>query len=169
MKIGDKVKLIREDHWTKEDNLSLGQIYEIKSLSFDSTDSGYRLVKLVRKRFTHYRTNFEEIDVDEQPDPPVSIQWDGECFTIDSIRINPLELKKILECYVFDEKGECSTSSSNPYFFSVRGDDYIEECKVQKNGIKIGSATCQECENCIGYDFKKCWIKCKCISAAIQH
>ena len=34
MKIGDKVKLIREDHWTKEDNLSLGQIYEQMGTSY---------------------------------------------------------------------------------------------------------------------------------------
>jgi len=49
-------------------------------------------------------------------------------------------------------------------FYKTDGDDIdetcLDPCKFIKPTVKIGSATCQKCPNCIGWDSEEKWVKC---------
>jgi hypothetical protein len=56
-------------------------------------------------------------------DPPINVQWDGKCFTIDEIRVDPLVLKEILHSYKFDENGNIIASINEDASWKIDDDD----------------------------------------------
>lgn len=102
--VGAKVKLMswedvaETDNYSEFDNLFLGEVYEIARIGCN----GFIQLK-DHKGYFHSPNKFDLFILE---DPPVNIQWDGQCFEIDGIRIDPIVLKEILSEHEFDDKGQ---------------------------------------------------------------
>ena len=60
---------------------------------------------------------------------------------------------------------------NNRYYYQTAGvmqDICVERCEVKNNGIRIGSAKCKECENCVTFNTDDGWIECQKIALAIK-
>lgn len=56
------------------------------------------------------------------------------------------------------------------YYYPTGGvlhDTCLQECAI-KTPIRIGSAKCKECENCLSFNTEESWIVCKQIDLAIK-
>ena len=101
--IGTKVKLTsfedvsEKDNFSERDGLVLGGVYKIERLG----SNGF--IQLEGQRGFFHSTNKFDLYVE---DSPINIQWDGKCFEIDGIRVDPIVLKEILSLYKFDNDGQ---------------------------------------------------------------
>jgi hypothetical protein len=102
--IGTKVKLTSFDDvsekgdFSERDGLVIGGIYEVERLG----SNGF--IQLKGQQGYFHSTNKFDLYILE--DPPINIQWDGKCFEIDGIKVDPIVLKEILALYKFDDNGQ---------------------------------------------------------------
>jgi len=131
--INEKVRLIsfsdvsEKDEFSALDGLKLGEVYEIERLG----SNGFIQLKNQNGYF-HSTNKFEPVIVE---DPSVNIQWDGKCFEIDGIRVDPTVLKEILSNYEFDNDGNC---------IDIRVEEDDCNCYIDLNtGKKIHEKYCK--------------------------
>jgi hypothetical protein len=103
--INERVRLIsfsdisEKEEYSALDGLKTGEVYEVERIG----SNGFIQLK-DQKGYFHSPNKFEPVIID---DPPINIQWDGKCFEIDGIRVDPIVLKEILSNYEFDGNGNC--------------------------------------------------------------
>ena len=71
-------------------------------------------------------------------------------------KINKIKIKRVINKRAM-EKFYFKTEGQEPDINCIQKCNYITK---PSKGTKIGSASCQQCQNCFGFDKEENWVKC---------